>query len=66
MAIRFQRIDLTAVAKPTVRSQVVSLADLASVLPPGTTVVTPAERAAQIAARAAGFNRRFAPYPQAL
>jgi hypothetical protein len=66
MAIRFQRIDLTATAKPTVRSQVVSLADLASVLPPGTTVVTPAERAAQLAARGAGFNRRFAPYPQAV
>jgi hypothetical protein len=64
IAIRFQEIDLTAAANPTVRSQVVSLSELGSVLPAGTVVVTPAERAAQIAARGAGFNRRFAPYPQ--
>ena len=64
MALRFQRIDLTAVVKPSVRSQVVLLSELASVLPAGTTVVTPAERAVQVAARGGGFNRRFAPYPQ--
>lgn len=64
LAIRFQEIDLNNPVTPTVRSQVVSLADLASVLPAGTVFVTPAERAAQLAARAAGFNRRFAPYPQ--
>ncbi len=64
IAIRFQDIDLTAPVNPTVRSQVVALSDLGSVLPAGTVVVTPAERAAQIAARKEGFNRRFAPYPQ--
>lgn len=65
MAIRFQSIDLGDPVKPTVTSQVVALSDLASVLPPGTTLVSPAERAAQIAARSEGFDRRFAPYPQA-
>jgi hypothetical protein len=64
MAIRFQSIDPNNPVTPTVRSQVVSLADLASVLPPGTTFVAPAERAVQLAARREGFNRRFAPYPQ--
>ena len=64
MAIRFQSLDPNDPATPTVRSQVVALGDLASVLPPGTVVVTPAERAAQLAARGQGFNRRFAPYPQ--
>ena len=64
MAIRFQSLDLNNPVTPTVRSQVVSLSDLASVLPPGTALVTPAERAVQLAARREGFNRRFAPYPQ--
>ena len=64
MAIRFQSLDPNDPATPTVRSQVVALGDLASVLPPGTTVVTPAERAAQLAARGQGFDRRFAPSPQ--
>ncbi len=64
MAIRFQELDLNNPVTPTVSSQVVSLADLASVLPVGTVRVTPAERAAQIEARKVGFNRRFAPYPQ--
>ena len=64
IAIRFQDIDLTAAVNPTVHSQVVALSDLESVLPAGTTVVTPAERAAQIALRKQGFDRRFAPYPQ--
>jgi hypothetical protein len=64
MAIRFQSIDPNDPLKPTVSSQVVALSDLASVLPAGTATVTPAERAAQIAARSAGFDQRFAPYPQ--
>lgn len=49
---------------PTVSSPVVALSDLASVLPAGATVVTPTERAAQLATRKEGFNRPFAPYPQ--
>jgi hypothetical protein len=64
MAIRFQTLDAGNPLLPKVSSQVVALGDLASVLPAGTVYVTPAERAAQLAARAAGFNRRFAPYPQ--
>ena len=64
MAIRFQSIDPTSQVNPAVSSQVVALSELASVLPDGTVVVTPEQRAVQIAARAEGFNRRFAPYPQ--
>jgi hypothetical protein len=64
MAIRFQSIDPTDPLSPTVSSRVVALGDLPSVLPAGTALVTPAERAAQIAARAEGFDQRFAPYPQ--
>jgi hypothetical protein len=44
---------------------VVPLSSLASALPAGTPVVTPVERQAQLAARKEGFDRRFAPYPQA-
>ena len=64
MAIRFQSIDTDNPVTPTVSSQVVPLSGLAAVLPAGTVYVDPVERAAQIAARTAGFNRRFAPYPQ--
>lgn len=64
MAIRFQSIDPANPAGPTVSSRVVPLGDLASVLPAGTALVTPAERAAQIDARTEGFDQRFAPYPQ--
>ena len=64
MAIRFQSLDAENPLLPTVSSQVVALSNLASVLPPGTSFVTPGERAAQLAARKLGFNRRFAPYPQ--
>lgn len=65
IAIRFQSIDPNNPATPTVSSQTVPLNQLGSVLPAGTVFVSPAERAAQIAARREGFNRRFAPYPQA-
>lgn len=64
MAIRFQRIDGADPHQPTVTSQVIKTADLASVLPNGTVYVTAAERTAQLTSRKAGFNRRFAPYPQ--
>jgi hypothetical protein len=40
------------------------LGRLASVLPANTVYVTPAERAAQLAVRKAGFDNRFAPHPQ--
>lgn len=60
IAIRFQSIDQNNPANPTVSSQVVRLSELGSVLPSGTVVVTPEERAEQIALRNNGFQRRFA------
>ncbi len=65
MAIRFQSIDPDNPTKPTVSSQMVPLSQLGQVLPAGTVFVSRAERAAQVSARREGFNRRFAPYPQA-
>lgn len=60
ISLRFQ--VLPDGASPTVHSRLVSLGDLASVLPPGTPYVTAEERAAQIATRKAGFDSRFASY----
>lgn len=64
ISIRFQDIDPAVAHLPTVSAQVVPLSALGSVLPPGTRYVTAADRAVQIATRKAGFNNRFAPYPQ--
>jgi hypothetical protein len=64
ISIRFQDLDGNSTTLPTVNSQVVSLDDLASVLPAGTTYATPQDRLDQIALRKSGFNNRFAPYPQ--
>ncbi|MEI6251400.1 MAG: DUF1214 domain-containing protein [Mycobacteriaceae bacterium] len=64
IAIRFQQIDANDPNNPKVSSQVVKTADLASVLPDGTVVVTAPERQAQLASRKEGFDMRFAPYPQ--
>ncbi|WP_337442236.1 DUF1214 domain-containing protein [Mycolicibacterium moriokaense] len=64
ISIRFQALDGNSTTPPTVSSQVVSLDDLASVLPAGTTYATPQDRLDQIALRKSGFNNRFAPYPQ--
>lgn len=60
ISLRFQ--VLPDGATPTVHSRLVSLGDLATVLPPRTRYVTAEERAAQIATRKAGFDSRFAPY----
>lgn len=60
ISLRFQ--VLPDGATPTVHSRLVSLGDLATVLPPHTRYVTAEERAAQIATRKAGFESRFAPY----
>ena len=46
------------------QSVVVKLEDLEDELPAGTVFVTPQERAAQLAARKAGYDKRWAPYPQ--
>ena len=64
ISIRFQDLDETSSKLPKVSSQVVSLDDLADVLPPGTIYATPQDRRDQIALRKSGFNNRFAPYPQ--
>jgi hypothetical protein len=65
ISIRFQDLDPTNTTLPTVRSEVVTMDQLASVLPPGTVYVTDDERNAQLESRKAGYDRRFAPYPQA-
>ena len=64
ISIRFQDLPLDPTHLPTVDSQVVKLDELASVLPAGTVYVTPDEREALLAVRKAGFDNRFAPYPQ--
>lgn len=64
ISIRFQDIDPDVTQLPTVSARVVALSDLASVLPPTTQYITQEQRAAQIATRKAGFDKRFAPYPQ--
>ena len=64
ISMRFQNLDPEAPDTPTVVSQVVKIAELADYLPAGTVLVTPEQRAAQLAVRKAGFNKRWAPYPQ--
>jgi hypothetical protein len=64
ISIRFQSLDATSTTLPTVSSQVAALDQLAAVLPPSTVYVTPQQRADQIALRKAGFNKRWAPFPQ--
>lgn len=64
ISIRFQDIDPEVAQLPTVSARVVPLSELASVLPPTTQYVTQEQRAAQLATRKAGFDNRFAPYPQ--
>lgn len=59
VSIRFQDLDLSSSQTPTLTSAVVAHSDLGSVLPPTTVFVTPAQRAAQVAERTAGFARRF-------
>ena len=64
ISIRFQDLDPDNSTLPTVSSQVVSLAQLPSVLPPGTVYVTDDQREDQLELRKAGYDKRFAPYPQ--
>jgi hypothetical protein len=65
ISMRFQNLDPDSLDTPTVESQVVKIADLRDDLPADTVFVTPEQRAAQLAVRKAGFNKRWAPYPQA-
>jgi hypothetical protein len=64
ISMRFQNLDPEAPGTPTVASQVVKISDLADYLPAGTELVTPEQRAAQLAVRKKGFNKRWAPYLQ--
>jgi hypothetical protein len=63
--IRFQQLDDTSTVDPTVQAQVVSIADLSNALPAETVYVTAEQRAAQLALRQSGYDRRFSPFPQA-
>lgn len=65
ISVRFQDFDPNSTVDPTVSSQVVKLSELATVLPPTTVYVTADERAAEIAQRQLGYNKRYTPYPQA-
>ncbi|AFM16436.1 hypothetical protein Mycch_1639 [Mycolicibacterium chubuense NBB4] len=64
ISIRFQDVDPASADLPTVSAQVVALDHLGSVLPPQSQYVTAAERQDQLARRKAGFDVRFAPFPQ--
>ena len=64
ISMRFQNLDPDSPEVPSVQSAVVKLADLPGYLPAGTVFVTPDERTAQLTARLAGFNKRWAPYLQ--
>lgn len=65
ISMRFQALDSAAPDDlPTVTSQVVKLNQLDSVLPAGTVLYSEARRQQQLATRKAGFDRRFAPFPQ--
>ncbi|MEO3756988.1 DUF1214 domain-containing protein [Mycobacterium sp. B14F4] len=64
LAIRFQDLPNEVTDPPLiVDQQVMSHAELRDYLPPDA-FVTAEERAAQLAARKAGFDNRWAPYPQ--
>ncbi|MDY6998201.1 MAG: hypothetical protein SW019_16510 [Actinomycetota bacterium] len=65
ISMRFQNLDPDSPELPTVGSVLVKLEDLDEHLPAGTVYYTPAQRAAQLAERKAGYDRRWAPYPQA-
>lgn len=65
ISMRFQNVAEPEQSPPTVSSEVVSIAQLGTVLPGTTVYVTPEERAAQLAARQLGYDKRYAPYPQA-
>lgn len=51
---------LPGAAMPTISARFVSLSDLDTALPPDTARVTPSQRAAQLARRQSGFERRIA------
>ena len=64
ISMRFQNLDPDLPGTPTVESRVVRISELADYLPAGTVLVTPEQRATQLAVRKVGFDKRWAPYPQ--
>jgi hypothetical protein len=64
ISMRFQDLDPDSTDLPTVSSQVVSLDQLPLAVPMGTVYYTAQQRAEQLMTRKAGFDNRFAPYPQ--
>jgi Protein of unknown function (DUF1214) len=64
MFLRFQALDPNSTVNPTISTQVVTLDQLSTVLPPTMKYVTAAERAAALAERKADYDSRFAPYAQ--
>ncbi|MCB0951005.1 MAG: DUF1214 domain-containing protein [Mycobacterium sp.] len=65
ISMRFQNLDPDSEDLPRVESVLVKLEDLDDHLPADTIYLTPEERTAQLAARKAGFDKRWAPYLQA-
>jgi hypothetical protein len=66
ISIRFQDLDESSSTLPTVNSQVVSLDELASVLPPTTVYVTPQEREEQLALPEGRLRQALGPLPAAV
>ena len=64
ISMRFQNLDPDSPDTPSVDYEVVKIADLDDYLPADTVFVTPEGRATQLAVRKAGFDKRWAPYPQ--
>lgn len=64
ISIRFQDLDPESDVLPTVRAVVVDRRRLPTVLPADTRYLTRAQRIEQLAVRRAGFDVRFAPFPQ--
>lgn len=64
VSMRFQNLDPESSDAPGVQSVAAKLGELDEILPVGTIYLTAAERAAQLATRKAGYDKRWAPYPQ--
>ncbi len=64
ISVRFQGVDPKSADRPTVSTRLVAHDDLPKVLPESTQYVTPAERREILAGRKAGYDSRYAPYPQ--
>ena len=64
LAIRFQDLPMTVTDPPRIVDQQVMSHEALRAYLPADAFVTAEQRAAQLAARKAGFNNRWAPYPQ--